>query len=118
MKCSCENPGWCERHQMWKNRRRWELCQNEEKYRQHWDVTRAGACQHLGEQIDERICELCGRKGQVEPLRVCELHGECTVRKYKAGQPEPSCLSCLDHTQIIALQIRASAESSAANQPD
>lgn len=52
-------------------------------------------CVYRGVQTGERECKLCGRHGQPEPVYACQIHGSCTVRKYRNGsQPEAVCLVC------------------------
>lgn len=56
------------------------------------------ACVHRGEKLRLVDCELCGRKGQTEQVYQCEIHGECTVRKFKSASGIQSCLSCENYS--------------------
>lgn len=56
-------------------------------------------CQHRGKQIRTETCELCGSKGEQEPVYQCSKHGECCQRQYKRllrDQPETICIGCPD----------------------
>lgn len=40
--CECPSPGFCRRHQMWKDEHLWKLCHNDERYRAAFDSYAAG----------------------------------------------------------------------------
>lgn len=55
------------------------------------------ACPFRGGIVDHHGCQLCGpHRGVLMPVAECQIHGTCTPRKFAAGQPEQSCLSCDD----------------------
>ena len=56
----------------------------------------AKKCQYLGEEIGSHKCQLCGSGGVPIKLYQCQLHGECTRQPWRANQPDPCCLTCLD----------------------
>lgn len=53
-------------------------------------------CIHKGEQTRVIECQLCGERDRMEPVYVCSIYGECTVRKFKSGTVGalPTCLGC------------------------
>lgn len=55
-------------------------------------------CIHRGSVVREERCRLCGDRERVEPVLSCAIHGTCTARRYRFGQPEPICLTCDDAT--------------------
>lgn len=54
------------------------------------------ACRHRGGALREVACELCSRKDQRETVFACPIHGECTVRRYRSGTSEKTCLTCAE----------------------
>jgi GR25 family glycosyltransferase involved in LPS biosynthesis len=55
-------------------------------------------CIHRGTKLRDAKCELCGGRRN-EPVFICALHGECTLRKYKVGQKIKNCLDCGDRDE-------------------
>jgi len=54
-------------------------------------------CRHRGAQIDEVVCQLCGRRGEPVAIYACALqHGECSLRRFKVGEQIHSCITCED----------------------
>lgn len=52
-------------------------------------------CVHRGPLVDWRDCDICGRRGDREPVFRCGVFGICTRTKYKTGpQAERDCLRC------------------------
>lgn len=58
-------------------------------------------CVHRGPVSRTELCQVCGEKTKHEPIYACDLHGECALRRYKAGQKPKSCLSCEDRTPFV-----------------
>lgn len=58
------------------------------------DVT---ACYHRGSMLRTVTCEICGdRKGKQVPIHACDVHGECSLIRFKAGAGPQACLTCKD----------------------
>lgn len=51
-----------------------------------------------GEHIREEKCELCGMLDKSERIYSCEIHGECSLRRYQHVATTISCLTCPDRT--------------------
>ena len=51
-------------------------------------------CIHRGEQLREIGCQTCGGRSVMIPVYACEIHGECLLRRSKAGADLKCCLSC------------------------
>lgn len=60
------------------------------------------ACIHRGEQTRTIECKLCGGRVDPVPVYACTLHGECTLRRTKAGK-EISCSRCDDRRELVEL---------------
>lgn len=57
----------------------------------------AQTCPHMGSQVDEAKCQLCGKRDTVVPIYTCRLHHtECTMDRIKLGQRQRLCSSCPD----------------------
>lgn len=59
------------------------------------DWNEPSRCRHLGEEFDERECQLCGLKGTMYKVRKCAIHGECSERKRATSVQ--SCLACEEY---------------------
>lgn len=57
-------------------------------------ATPAGPCAHLGEFIREEVCQFCKKRHKVTGVHQCAIWGTCSIRPYRAGQPEQSCKGC------------------------
>lgn len=45
-------------------------------------------------------CDICGRRGELEPVYKCELFGECTIRKTSSKKGLPNCLGCMSRSEV------------------
>ena len=73
-KCSCTNPGWCERHKMEKHGRLFELCQMDNatgnQYREMWDkqaIRRQAMSQNQVPEGEQPKPGGCGCRGKSPP---------------------------------------------------
>ena len=55
-------------------------------------------CVHRGEAMRTVPYELCGCDGRTEQVLQCNVHGECTMRKYQVGQAVKNCIDCLERS--------------------
>lgn len=52
-------------------------------------------CTHRGDVLRHETCKLCGNREQFVPIFACDIHGECSLRKFKFREKAiKSCLSC------------------------
>lgn len=56
------------------------------------------SCAHRGDVLRVEKCELCGHKHESVEIHACALHGECSLRRYKAGNGPRACLTCQDRS--------------------
>jgi len=89
-KCSCPNPGWCQRHQMIKIGRLYEICKMEdglgEKYRKFWDekvlkekeegISRDGPPPTVRDKGQKRKGCGCGARQPALPAQTAEITAE------------------------------------------
>ncbi len=59
-------------------------------------VDREFPCRHRGEVLRTVACQLCGQRDVRVEVHACSLHGECTLRRWRAGDRMPACLTCPD----------------------
>lgn len=57
-------------------------------------ISEALACLHRGAQVRTVKCELCSKKNETAAVFACDVYGECTLRRYKSGKSERTCLGC------------------------
>lgn len=56
-------------------------------------------CAHRGEALRDVTCTICGRRGELMTVFACAVHGECVLRRWKAGsQGVAVCLGCEEHS--------------------
>ena len=57
-------------------------------------------CVHRGDQVvRQEECTLCGGRRRVADVYACAIHGECTLRRTRAGSGgPPNCLGCPERT--------------------
>lgn len=85
--CECKQPGWCERHQCFKNEHWHHLCQTHEKYFQKWEEGRG-----LG-QVDPH-----GHFSEAGPCRPgCQLHRLLAKFWIKSN----GCSNCGQHAAVM-----------------
>lgn len=113
MECTCEHPGFCERFKKQMAPRMYAICQGAvltpekcEAYRKYWlnnkHETPDNTCQHRGTELRKELCQLCGDRQRLEPIYQCELHGECSLKRFKYGtkfQPK-ACSLCNDRKPV------------------
>ena len=95
--CTCNEPGWCDRHQCRKDRGSFERCRRQPEWFAMWESgygrAEAGGCEciHRGDVLHMAACQGC--KGDVS-IKVfgCEIFGQCTLRKHT--EVEQDCSSC------------------------
>ena len=58
------------------------------------------ACAHLGPMTRTQMCKACRGTVRIKVL-VCEIHGECTMRKQADGVAG-RCSGCADYTAAAA----------------
>lgn len=56
-----------------------------------------GDCIWRDDHVRDEPALLCGMSGQVVPIFRCEIHGECSTKRYCHNQKARSCLTCSDH---------------------
>jgi len=107
--CTCERPGWCQRHQCVKTEHWHTLCRTRAGYFRLWEQGRGpgqGAvrqpqlvaplpCRHLGESVRKEACRACRGHVQVKVF-ACALHGECTLGRMLQGTA--CCARCPDYS--------------------
>jgi len=72
------------------------ICKRENAPATIEDVTR---CRHRSLQtIRYEPTNLCASRGGKIAVYACELHGECTLRRFKHNQGPAICLGCEDQT--------------------
>lgn len=59
------------------------------------------SCQHRGELLRTEPCEFCGNKGNPVEVLACAVHGECSLKRYKAGKGPMACLTCKERLPPI-----------------
>lgn len=52
-------------------------------------------CKHLGPEIETRLCNMCGMKGQPYQVRECKVHGVCSERT-RDNQVQ-ACVACEEY---------------------
>ncbi len=78
------------------------LYAHDETYRNFWDrssvTPQANAprplCIHLGEFIRSEVCTFCKARRRLTAVHACAIWGTCSIKPYRAGQPENDCRSC------------------------
>lgn len=56
------------------------------------------SCSHRGAVVRSELCKLCGGIEKNVEIFACDLHGECSLHRFKAGKGPRSCVSCKDRT--------------------
>jgi hypothetical protein len=108
--CECKRPGWCQRHQCYKDEYWFQCCRRSRKLFLAWErgvgpgqntvrrrprTVQQQPCKHLGETLREQPCPTC--KGEVR-LKVfrCAIHEQCTLARKLEG---PACCCLCDDYQ-------------------
>jgi hypothetical protein len=111
--CTCQRPGWCDRHACQKSPTLFHLCRTRIELFRAWEsgigpgqrqaTERASlpACRYRSQApVGEMLCDLCGGREIVVPIYGCSLFGRCTERRYgtrtREAREMPDCLRC-DH---------------------
>lgn len=109
--CTCQEPGWCERHRCFKPDFLFELCRRRRDFFDRWEQGQGIGqsessvappkprtdCQHLGEMIDEVPCQTC--QGSVRlKVFVCTLHFRCTQGRVHGDFA--CCATCSDYCSV------------------
>lgn len=55
---------------------------------------RTTPCANLGELIRTEVCQFCKKRHKTTGVHACAIWGTCSVKPYRAGQPEQSCKGC------------------------
>ncbi len=107
--CECQGPGWCERHQCYKDEYGFRCCRRSRKLFLAWErgvgpgqntvrrtprTVQEQRCKRLGKTLREQTCPTC--RGDVR-LKVfwCEVHEECTLARELEGLA--CCCLCDDY---------------------
>lgn len=53
-------------------------------------------CKHRGAAVVRQVPCGCGQRGKMADVFACSVHGECVLRRAKAGDGLRCCLTCKD----------------------